>query len=85
MPYVTDAQALLWFLTNDDRLWQIVKESSWLQIVPLDLLVLDKFLNLPRKLEMHDRVIAATSLLIDAPLLTLDPEIKKIAKIKTVW
>lgn len=130
MPYVTDAHAFLWFISNDSRLsqnvkkiyeqakvgnnkiilptiafleilwvvektnnimlspeklWTIVKESSWLQIVPLDLLVLEKFIDVSKKLEMHDRIIVATAKLVEASILTLDPEIKKLGGLKTVW
>ncbi len=54
-------------------------------IVPLDKIILKKCFSLPKNLEIHDRVIAATALINNAILVTKDPDLKKIPNLKTVW
>lgn len=54
-------------------------------IVSLDKKILSTSFMLPKNLEIHDRVIAATALVNGATLLTKDSVLKKTPNLKTVW
>lgn len=41
--------------------------------------------KLPRNINIHDRVIAATALTYNCPLITRDPVLAKLPGLKTVW
>ena len=47
-------------------------------VVPFDILIFEKMCQLPKTLEIHDRVIAATAHVYRGEVITKDPEIKKI-------
>lgn len=47
-----------------------------------DLLLLDRLQDIP---EMHDRVIAATAVRLNATVLTRDPAIQNCASVKSIW
>ena len=53
-------------------------------VYPLDKQVFDEYLRAASSLEMHDRVIVATARLLDASIITNDPEIKK-AYPRVIW
>ena len=44
--------------------------------------LLDRFLEIR---DMHDRLIAADSMFLNAPLLTIDREIMALTQIETIW
>lgn len=54
-------------------------------IYPIDAEVVFEVEKLNRKLELHDRIIAATAKLLQSPLLTLDPEITKYSEVEIIW
>jgi len=60
--------------------------DSGLVLVPLDLSVAEAVEQIPREAvpDMPDRIIAATALYLDLPLVTRDGKIKA-AGIKTIW
>lgn len=60
-----------------------LNEGAGFAVVPFDLSVFEIMLQLPRSLEIHDRVIAATGKAYMAKIITKDEEIKAIAE--TVW
>jgi len=60
-------------------------ESGKFLIVPLDETILEACYRLPKYLDIHDRVIAATSLMSDSYLITKDPLLQKVHQLKTVW
>ena len=66
------------FLTTPD---------SDLKVVPLDLSVAKCLAKIPRLTvpEMGDRIIAATALYLDLPLVTKDHKIRNLSMIQTVW
>lgn len=51
----------------------------------LNMEVLEKVIALENIAEMHDRIIAAIALLMNAPLITKDKEIIKSGVVKTIW
>lgn len=54
-------------------------------IVPLDKIVLLTCYQLPRNLDIHDRIISATAMINDCILVSKDRIISKLSKVKTVW
>lgn len=72
-------------------------ETSWAEILekifkfpdyviyPIDTEVLFEVKKMNQKLELHDRIIAATAKLLKAPLLTVDPEIINYTDVEIVW
>lgn len=56
-----------------------------IRIASLDEKVLNACYGLPGKIEIHDRVIAATALTYDCPLITKDKTLRRYSPLKTVW
>lgn len=54
-------------------------------IVPLDKIVLSSCYRLPANLDIHDRVITATSIVNESILVTKDQALHKIRSVKTLW
>ncbi len=54
-------------------------------IVPLAKDVLAACYRLPKELEIHDRIIAATTMLTKSILITKDPAFSRLSKIKVIW
>lgn len=61
--------------------------NSALIIAPLDLSVALCLSQIPRKTvpEMGDRIIAATALSLNLPLVTCDTKIRALSVIQTIW
>lgn len=73
-----------WFADFDNTYLQL-KARPYFRFVPL---LPDHVLDFARDEvvpEMHDRIIAGLARRIDAPLLTVDPQIKKTTLISVVW
>jgi PIN domain nuclease of toxin-antitoxin system len=58
-----------------------------LVIVPMDVLVAKTLAKIPRETvpEMCDRIIAATALYLELPLVTKDHKIRNLDVIQTIW
>jgi len=54
-------------------------------IVPFDDQVLLECFRLPRKLDIHDRIIVATATMMDSTLVSKDEKIRSIADLKVIW
>lgn len=54
-------------------------------VVPLDKIVLSSCYRLPANLDIHDRVISATSIANGSVLVTKDQALRKIKSVKTLW
>lgn len=54
-------------------------------IVPFDEHVLKVCFRLPEKLDIHDRVIAATAIVYDCPLVTKDETLTELILPRIVW
>jgi PIN domain nuclease of toxin-antitoxin system len=55
------------------------------RIVPFDEVVLRRYLSLRARLDIFDRIIVATALVYNAPLVTRDPMIVASATVPVVW
>lgn len=58
-----------------------------LSLVPLDLNITSAFLQIDKSIvpEMPDRIIAATALFLQLPLITRDLKIQGLPNIETIW
>lgn len=58
-----------------------------LEIAPIDLIVAQSLAKIPRTTvaEVGDRIIAATALRLDLPLITKDSKIRLLENVKTIW
>lgn len=58
-----------------------------IELVPLDRIVADRLAIIPRRTvpDMPDRIIAATALTLNLPLVTADTSIRALTNIVTVW
>jgi PIN domain nuclease of toxin-antitoxin system len=131
--YVTDTHALIWHLTEDDRLPNACRkifsdadrseEQIWIPaivlveviylveksrvpsnlvermltiidpprfgyiVAALDVNVARALIHIPREIspDMPDRIIAATAMTVDAPLLTKDSKLRKVPGLITIW
>jgi PIN domain nuclease of toxin-antitoxin system len=62
-----------------------IEESENFEIVPLDLDILNTADEIDYDLEMHDRLIVATALFFDVPLITRDEVIKESGLCTVIW
>jgi PIN domain nuclease of toxin-antitoxin system len=61
--------------------------SSAFKLVALDREISDRVADIPRKIvpDMPDRIIAATAIHLDLPLITSDTDIRKLTIIESIW
>lgn len=62
-----------------------IQNSENFKIAPLDLDILNMADKIGYDLEMHDRLIVATALCFEVPIITRDGEIKESGICKVVW
>ena len=60
-------------------------EKGNIFIAPFDLVILPTCYNLPKEIDIHDRIIAATSIATGSVLVTKDKKLRSIADVKTLW
>ncbi len=84
------------FLVEKNRLPQVALErlitelshpETGFNIIPIDLDIAESMQQIPRQLvpEMRDRIIAATALYLQLPLITRDLKIQSLSNIQTIW
>ena len=75
-------------LTAFDQLKQFLlnADSTW-QVIPLDLAIAQTLQHIDRITvpEMPDRIIAATALHLNLPLVTRDHKIQALQNVQTIW
>ena len=71
-------------LDLDEVLTKIL-ECTGFTIVPFDFEVFNQMLKMPRELDIHDRIIAATSLTYNAAIISKDRALKKSKAVKVRW
>lgn len=61
--------------------------ETGLEIAPLNLITAQNLRQIPRHLvpDMPDRIIAATALSLNLPLVTRDAQIQSLTNIQTIW
>lgn len=71
-----------------DLVLQLLREGSDnYQLAPLDLRIVESITRVPRDVvpDMPDRVITATALALDLPLISKDSAIAKVDKLQVIW
>ncbi|MDP3917679.1 MAG: PIN domain-containing protein [Candidatus Woesebacteria bacterium] len=63
---------------------ELMKNAN-LKIINFDMRVLSKAVELPRGLDIHDRIIVATSILINSQLVTRDGILRNLFPNETIW
>lgn len=85
---VADSHTVLWYLSGDTRLSRqaLSDPSAGFEVAPLDLQVAIAVRRIPRDVipDLPDRVIAATALALQLPLVSRDYRIRA-AQITTIW
>ena len=72
------------FLGRFEELLSELIENKTFSIHPLNTTVVKKYSSVTPNLEMHDRVILTTALLLKVPILSKDPEIAKVYP-RIIW
>lgn len=67
-----------------DKFLQDIKRPN-IRVVPFDLKVLSQCFELPAKIDIHDRIIAATAILTNSPLVTKDKILRSNFPQETIW
>ena len=62
-----------------------LEEYDNFEIVPLDIDILRMANNISTDLGMHDKLIVATALYFDMPLITKDEQIRRAKIVESVW
>jgi len=62
-----------------------IQDVGGFLVVPLDLSIVRRMVELPPSWGIHDRIIAATALHYGARLLTRDEELRAAAELDTLW
>lgn len=70
---------------NYEEVLEKIESSSNFEIYPLDIDVLRVARNIIAIPELHDRIIVATTTLLDAKLLTRDENIRKSGIVEVIW
>lgn len=71
----------------DQLFAKITKSNASYTVAPVDVPIVQALRNVPRTLvpEMPDRIITATALALDLPLITCDTAIQQSGVVTTVW
>lgn len=63
---------------------KLIKDAN-IKIVNFDMKVLIQTLELPRGIDIHDRIIVATSILTNSQLITKDGVLRNLFTNETIW
>ncbi len=64
---------------------QLVHSSTNYLIQPLDETIVAAAQQVPNQIELHDRLIAATAIVLHLPLITKDEALRKATVLQTIW
>jgi PIN domain nuclease of toxin-antitoxin system len=70
---------------NFEKILKIIEEYDNIEVAPLDIDILKVANKIEKELEMHDRLIVATALYYNAPLITKDRLITQSQLCPTLW
>jgi PIN domain nuclease of toxin-antitoxin system len=90
IPTIVIAEALSIFdkkrvLFDFKRLFKKIVESSNYVLVPLDVPILKRLIELKEIPELHDKIIVSTARYLSSPLITKDRTLQKISNLAIVW
>ena len=67
------------------KLFKMMQDAENFRVIPLDLPILQKMLDLKEVVELHDKIIVSTAKFLRVPLITKDKVLRNISAVKTVW
>ena len=67
------------------KLFTKINKSENYVIIPLDIIILQKMIDLKDIPELHDKIIVSTAKYLGLPLITKDSVLRNLPQIKTVW
>ena len=70
---------------NFEEILKTIEEYDNIEVAPLDIDILKVANKIEKELEMHDRLIVATALYYNAPLITKDRLITQSQLCPTLW
>jgi PIN domain nuclease of toxin-antitoxin system len=90
IPTIVIAEALSIFdkkrvLFDFKRLFKKIVDSDNYILIPLDVPILKRLIDLKDIPELHDKIIVSTAKYLDSPLITKDRTLQKIPHLGTVW
>jgi PIN domain nuclease of toxin-antitoxin system len=90
IPTIVIAEALSIFdkkrvLFDFKRLFKKIVDSDNYILIPLDVPILKRLIDLKDIPELHDKIIVSTAKYLDSPLITKDRILQKIHHLGTVW
>ena len=80
----------LYYVSLKDKRFDFLKtmeliKNANIRIINFDMRVLSKTVELPRGLDIHDRIIVATSILTNSQLITRDGVLRNLFPNETIW
>jgi PIN domain nuclease of toxin-antitoxin system len=67
------------------RLFKKIIDSENYIIIPLDIPILQKLVELKDIPELHDKIIVSTAKYLNSPLITKDKFLRELPHLKTIW
>ena len=68
-----------------NELFSRIRNSENYAIIPLDHEVLQKMTDTTEVTELHDKIIVATTKLLEVPLITKDASLRDLESFTTIW
>ena len=68
-----------------NELFSRIRNSENYAIIPFDHEVLQKMTDTTEVTELHDKIIVATTKLLEVPLITKDASLRDLENITTIW
>ena len=80
----------VFYVSLKDKIFNFPEFLKWISrenilILPFDDQILFACFKLPGKLDIHDRVIVATGMVMDSVIVSKDRIIRSIADLKVIW
>jgi PIN domain nuclease of toxin-antitoxin system len=90
IPTIVIAEALSIFdkkrvLFDFKRLFKKIVDSNNYVLIPLDVPILKRLIDLKDIPELHDKIIVSTAKYLGTPLITKDRTLQKIPHLGTIW
>jgi PIN domain nuclease of toxin-antitoxin system len=67
------------------RLFKKIIDSENYIVIPLDIPILQKLVELKDIPELHDKIIVSTAKYLNSPLITKDKFLRNLPHLKTIW
>lgn len=85
---MTVLEAFYVSLKHDDFIYtnflKIIDRPN-IKVIPFDKKILDQCVELPKGFDIHDRIIVATAVVTNSPLVTKDSTLRNLFPNETIW